>query len=147
MRARKIKGRKRFLVTDALGLLVAIDVVAAGVQDRDGAKRPLLWTRLDHPQIRKIWEDQDFAGRLVDWTTQVLDRELDIVRKDPGQCGFQVQPKRWAIERTFWWLTAHPGLRDQPGPPTVRRLQSNPYTTSLDATHCRCASTPTSSDG
>jgi transposase len=47
------------------------------------------------------------AGRLVDWTTQILGRELDIVRKDPGQRGSQVQPKRWAIERTFSWLTAH----------------------------------------
>lgn len=44
---------------------------------------------------------------LVDWTTNVLGRELEIVRKDPDQRGFQVQPKRWAVERTFSWLTAH----------------------------------------
>jgi transposase len=82
-------------------------VVAASVQDRDGARRPLLWARLDHLRIQKFWADQGFAGRLVDWTAQILGRELDIVRKDPGQRGFQVQPKRWAIERTFSWLTAH----------------------------------------
>ncbi|MFD8262951.1 transposase [Streptomyces griseoluteus] len=63
--------------------------------------------RLDHPQIHKFWADQGFASRLVDWTAKILDRELVIVRKGPGQRGFQVQPRRWAIERTFSWLTAH----------------------------------------
>ncbi|MFF8022729.1 IS5 family transposase [Streptomyces sp. NPDC007896] len=104
---KKVKGRKRFLVTDTLGLLLAVHVMAASVQDRDGAKRPLLWARLDHPSVRKVWADQGFAGRLVDWMAQILGRELEIVRKDLGQRGFQVQPKRWAIERTFSWLTAH----------------------------------------
>ncbi|MFI8459493.1 transposase [Kitasatospora sp. NPDC085464] len=49
----KVKGRKRFIVTDTLGLLVAVHVVAASMQDRDDAKRPLLWTRLDHPSVRR----------------------------------------------------------------------------------------------
>jgi transposase len=84
-----------------------VHVVAANVQDRDGARRPLLWARLDHPGIRKIWADQGFTGCLVDWTAQVLGRELEIVRRDPGQRGFQVQPKRWAIERIFSWITAN----------------------------------------
>ncbi|MFK0016130.1 transposase [Streptomyces sp. NPDC091027] len=104
---KKVKGRKRFLVTGTLGLLIAVHVVAASVQDRDGARRPLLWARLDHPRIQKFWADQGFAGRLVDRTAQILGRELDIVRKDAGQRSFQVQPKRRAIERTFSWLTAH----------------------------------------
>jgi transposase len=104
---KKVKGRKRFIVTDTLGLLLAVHVVAASTQDRDGARRPLLWTRLDHPSVQKIWADQGFAGRLVDWTTAILGRELEIVRKDPAQRGFQVQPKRWAVERTFSWITAH----------------------------------------
>ncbi|MEU3498604.1 IS5 family transposase [Kitasatospora cineracea] len=104
---KKVKGRKRFIVTDTLGLLLAVHVVAASIQDRDGAKRPLLWTHLDHPGVRKVWADQGFAGRLVDWAATILGRELEIVRKSPGQRGFQVQPKRWAVERTFSWLTAH----------------------------------------
>ncbi len=103
----KVKGRKRFIVTDTLGLLLAVHVTAASIQDRDGVKRPSLWTRLDHPSVKKIWADQGFAGRLVDWAAQILGRDLEIVRNDPGQCGFQVQPKRWAIERTFSWTTAH----------------------------------------
>ncbi|MFD8751652.1 transposase [Kitasatospora sp. NPDC059577] len=71
-RGQKVKGRKRFIVTDTLGLLLAVDVVAANVQDRDGARRPLLRTRLDHPSVQKIRADQGFAGRLVDWTAQIL---------------------------------------------------------------------------
>lgn len=72
--------------------------MAVSVQDRDGARRSLLWTRLDHPTVRKIWADQGFAGRLVDWAATALKRTVEIVRKEPGQRGFQVQPKRWAVE-------------------------------------------------
>ncbi|MFE2916090.1 transposase [Kitasatospora indigofera] len=104
---KKAKGRKRFMVTDTLGLLLAVHVVAANIQDRDGAKQPLLWTRLDHPSVRKVWADQGFAGRLVDWTSQILGRDLKIVRKAPDQRGFQVQPRKWAVERTLSWITTH----------------------------------------
>jgi transposase len=104
---KKIKDRKRCIVTDTLGLLLAVHVVAANVQDRDGARPLLLWTRPDHPGVRKVWADQGFVGRLVDWTAQSLGRELEIVRKDSDQRGFQVQSERWAVERTFSWLIAH----------------------------------------
>ncbi|MFG3225103.1 hypothetical protein ACGF07_10005 [Kitasatospora sp. NPDC048194] len=77
------------------------------MQDRDGAKRPLLWTRLDHPGIKNIWADQGFAGRLVERAAEILGRDLEIVREEPGPRGFLVQPKRWAVERAFSWLTAH----------------------------------------
>ncbi|MFG2358330.1 transposase [Streptomyces sp. NPDC048521] len=118
---KNVKGRKRFLVTDTLGLLLAVHVVAANVQDCDGAKRPLLWTRLDHPGLHKISADQGFAGRLVDWTAEILGRELEVVRKDPGQRGFQVQPKGWAIERTLSWITTHRRLaRDYETSPATR---------------------------
>ncbi|WP_443744578.1 hypothetical protein [Streptomyces panaciradicis] len=56
---------------------------------------------------RRSEADQGFAGRLVVWTPTVLGRELEIVRNAPDQQGFQVQSKRWAVERTFSWLTAH----------------------------------------
>jgi len=102
---KKTKGRKRFVVTDTLGLLLTLHVLAGSAQDCDGARRSLLLTRLDHPGVARIWADQGFAGRLVEWCAAVLRRTLDIVRKDPGQRGFKVQPKRWAVERTFAWIT------------------------------------------
>ncbi|MFE7788594.1 IS5 family transposase [Streptomyces sp. NPDC057460] len=107
---KKVKGRKRFIVTDKLGLLLAVHVVAASIQDRDGTKRAPLWTRLDRPSIQKAWADQGFADRPVDWSASILGRDLEIIRKAPDQRGFQVQPKRWAAERTFAWMTAHRGL-------------------------------------
>ncbi|MFD8216817.1 transposase [Streptomyces sp. NPDC059697] len=48
---KKVKGRKRFIVTDTLGLPLSVHVVAASIHDRDGAKRSLLWTRLNHPGV------------------------------------------------------------------------------------------------
>ncbi len=59
------------------------------------------------PPRKKIWADQGFPGRIVEWSRTIVGRELEIVRKAPDQRGFQVQPKRWVVERTFSWLTAH----------------------------------------
>ncbi|MGN9914696.1 transposase [Phytohabitans sp. LJ34] len=63
---KKINGRKRFIVTDTLGLLVTVWVLAASWQDRDGAKGALVAATLAAPSMRHIFADQGFAGRLVD---------------------------------------------------------------------------------
>lgn len=103
---KKVKGRKRFIVTDTLGLLLAVHVVAASVQDRDGVKRPLLWTRLDHPGAgQDPCERSPGHGRGCERSTRPGGRRSPG-RPRPSE-GFQVQPKRWAVERTFSWLTAH----------------------------------------
>ncbi|MEV7393930.1 hypothetical protein [Streptomyces sp. NPDC091215] len=68
-----------------------------------GRKRFISTTRA----CRRCEPTRGFADHLVDWTAQVLSRELEMVRKDPGQRGFQVQPKRRAVERTSSWFTAH----------------------------------------
>jgi transposase len=103
---KKINGRKRFIVTDTLGLLLCVVVLSAGVQDRDGAKPVLLDTYLRTP-VRFVFADGGFAGRLLDWATTTVRTTLQIVRKPPEQRGFAVIPRRWAVERTFAWITAH----------------------------------------
>jgi transposase len=103
---KKINGRKRFIVTDTLGLLIVVVVLAASVQDRDGAKTTLLGMYLAAP-IRFVFADGGFAGKLVNWATHILATTLHIVRKPEGQQGFAVIPRRWAVERTLAWLTAH----------------------------------------
>jgi transposase len=103
---KKINGRKRFIVTDTLGLLLVVVVLSASVQDRDGAKSVLLDTYL-RTRVRFVFADGGFAGRLLDWAQQLLRTTLHIVRKPAGQQGFAVIPRRWAVERTFAWLTAH----------------------------------------
>ncbi|MBB4957561.1 transposase [Micromonospora polyrhachis] len=84
---KKINGRKRFIVTDTLGLLLVVMVCAANVQDRDGAKSTLLSLYLATP-VRFVLADGGFAGRLVDWATRILATALHIVRKPAGQRGF-----------------------------------------------------------
>jgi transposase len=116
---KRINGRKRFIVTDTLGLLLAVVVLTAGVQDRDGAKPVLLDTRL-RTRVRFVFADGAFAGRLLDWAQTILATTLHVVRKPAGQRGFAVIPRRWAVERTFAWLTAHRRLaRDYERDPAV----------------------------
>jgi transposase len=116
---KKVNGRKRFIITDTLGLLVGVTVLAASWQDRDGAKTALLSVYLATP-IRYVFADQGFAGRLVDWAWRILTMVIEIVRKPAGQRGFEVHPKRWVVERTLAWLTAHRRLaRDYERDPEV----------------------------
>lgn len=116
---KKINGRKRFIVTDTLGLLLCVVVLSASLQDRDGAKPVLLDSYLRTP-VRFIFADSAFAGRLLDWTNTILATALHIVRKPADQRGFAVIPRRWAVERTFAWITAHRRLaRDYERDPAV----------------------------
>ena len=103
---KRINGRKRFIVTDTLGLLITVVVCAASLQDRDGAKPVLLQAYLVS-RIRFVFADSAFAGRLLDWARRILRTTIHIVRKPAGQRGFAVIPRRWAVERTLAWLTAH----------------------------------------
>jgi transposase len=103
---KKINGRTRFIVTDTLGLLLVVTVLAASTQDRDGAKSVLLDTYLRTP-VRFVFADGGFAGRLLEWATRILTITISIVRKPADQRGFAVIPRRWAVERTLGWLTAH----------------------------------------
>ena len=117
---KKVNGRKRFIVTDTLGLLITVTVCAASVQDRDGAKSALLGLFLTTSRCRFVFADAGFAGRLVEWAQAVLHIIVEIVRKPAGQKGFQVLPRRWAVERTLAWLTAHRRLaRDYERDPAV----------------------------
>jgi transposase len=68
---KKVNGRKRFIVTDTLGLLIVVSVAAASVHDTHGAKYALLCTYLATP-IRFVFADARFAGKLVDWTRRTL---------------------------------------------------------------------------
>ena len=116
---KKVNGRKRFIVTDTLGLLVGVTVLAASWQDRDGGKAALLSVYLGTP-IRHVFADQGFAGRLVVWAARTLQMTVEIVRKPAEQRGFVVHPKRWVVERSLAWLTAHRRLaRDYERDPEV----------------------------
>lgn len=104
---KKINGRKRFIITDTLGLLLAVLVVPASVQDRDGGRRILIGHYQAHRRCRHLFADGGFAGKFVDWATAIMNTTVAIVRKRPGQKTFEALPKRWVVERTLGWITAH----------------------------------------
>ena len=102
---KKIKGRKRHIVTDTVGNLLEVVVHAADIQDRDGAKLVLnKLTEATKARLQKVWADGGYRGQLIDWVRDHLEIILEIVSRDPDQPGFQVLPRRWVVERTFAWL-------------------------------------------
>ena len=101
--AKKVNGRKRHIAVDTTGLLLAIVVTAASVQDRDAAK-PLLWNLARNcTRIRLAWAD---AGKLVSWAKANLALTVEIVRKRDTHT-FEVLPRRWVVERSLAWITSH----------------------------------------
>jgi len=109
-----IVGRKRHVLVDSLGMILAVLVTPASVQDRDGAVEVLSVLAHTFPQIRLIWADSAYAGKLTQWVSGLRQRmriALEIVRRSDQQRGFQAQRKRWIVERTFGWLTRYRRLR------------------------------------
>ena len=99
-----MSGRKRHIVVDTLGLLLAVVVHSAGVQDRDGARRVLRALLGWFPRLLTIFADGSYAGRLERFAAGLGGWMLAVVRKVPGQRTFVVLPRRWVVERTFAWL-------------------------------------------
>jgi putative transposase len=81
--------------------------VPASRQDRDGARQLLIDHYFTTPTCRHLFADGGFAGKFVDWATAIVKTTVEIVRKKEGQKGFQALPKRWVLERTLAWITAH----------------------------------------
>ncbi len=105
---KKVKGRKRHLVVDTLGLVLAVVVHSAALQDRDGAK--LVFAALGRggfARLQLIWADGGYAGKLVAWLKDTWRWTLAIVKRTDDTRGFQVLPRRWVVERTFAWLSRY----------------------------------------
>ncbi|WP_346767450.1 transposase [Streptomyces sp. C1-2] len=91
---KKINGRKRHLLTDTLGLLLAVLVAPASTTDRDAARLLLPAARGRFGRLARVWADGSYTGHLVDWSAAQLDVVLDIVRRSDDICGFQVLSRR-----------------------------------------------------
>ena len=104
---KKINGRKRHIAVDCCGLLLAVVVTAASVQDRDGACPLLALLRERFSTITMVWADGGYAGRLVAWAAQALRLTVTIIKRSDDGRGFVVLPRRWVVERTFGWLMRH----------------------------------------
>jgi putative transposase len=91
-------------VVDTLGLLLAVVVHAADVQDRDGARLVLARLGNRFPRLWVIWADGGYAGQLLVWALVTGGWLIEVVKRPRHAVGFVVLPKRWIVERTFAWL-------------------------------------------
>jgi putative transposase len=104
---KNVKGRKRHLLVDTLGLPLSVYVSPADVQDRGGAQCLLAGLKPFVPHLKKIWADGAYTGeRLASWCKEQGEWELEIVERSSSADteGFTVLPRRWIVERTLGWL-------------------------------------------
>lgn len=103
--AKKIKGRKRHILTDTQGFLLAAVIHAADVQDRDGAPAVLAEARYRFPWMRHVFADGGYAGeKLRGALTKMGEWTFEIIKRSDTAKGFKLLPRRWVVERTFAWL-------------------------------------------
>lgn len=102
---KKIKGRKRHILTDTLGLLIGLIVHSADIQDRDGAAAVLKSIRHSFPWLRHVFADAAYAGPKLRGTLEKIGEwAIEIIKRSDHTKGFEVLPRRWVVERTFAWL-------------------------------------------
>lgn len=102
---KKIKGRKRHIVTDTAGHLVGLVVHVASTQDRDGAVSVLSSISTLYPWLRHVFADGGYAGQKLRRALQAFGRwTVQIIKRSDTAQGFEVLPRRWVVERTFAWL-------------------------------------------
>jgi len=102
---KKIKGRKRHIVTDTLGLMLIVLVHSAAIQDRDGAPLVLGAVRRRFPSLKHVFADGGYAGDKLREALLPLGKfTLEIIRRCDTALGFVVLPRRWVVERTLAWL-------------------------------------------
>ena len=101
---KKVKGRKRHILVDTLGLILALVVTPASVSDPAGARMLLCGWGGHCKKLRKIWVDGTYRGQLITWAAQKFKAVIDPILRTDNLKTFVLVPKRWVSERTFAWL-------------------------------------------
>ena len=102
---KRLKGRKIHALVDTEGLPMKVVVHSAGMQDRDGAALVLARIRNRFPWLELIWADSGYDAHQVKTAAAAIPViRMEIVRRTDNVSGFQVQPRRWVVERTFSWF-------------------------------------------
>lgn len=101
---KKVKGRKRHLLVDTLGLLLLVWITTADVQDRDAAQAVLPMAAEQYPTLLKTWVDGAYQGQQVEAVGKESGIDVEVVKRSDLDKGFVVQAWRWIVERTFGWL-------------------------------------------
>ena len=100
---KKVKGIKRHIIVDTLGLILAVVIQSASVQDRDGAVDVVNKLFESWKKIIKIFADGGYRGQLIKTIKTKFEVELEIIKRDELHT-FKMLPKRWIVERTFAWI-------------------------------------------
>lgn len=103
---KKIVGRKRGIVTDTLGLLLAVIVTASSASDNTIGIDLLDQAETTHPALAKTWVDAGFKNKVIEHSA-TLGIDVEVVTKDPHIKGFSVVKRRWVVERTLGWIMLH----------------------------------------
>jgi putative transposase len=101
---KRIKGRKRHLIVDTLGLVLKAFVTEANYQDREVASWLVPALPMSFPRLRRLWADGGYTGEWLSKLPEDFPLQVEIVEREPGIQGFKLLPKRWVVERTFAWL-------------------------------------------
>src|SRR5215213_9847280 len=119
---KKVKGRKRHLLVDTLGLPISIYVSPADTQDRLGARCLLAGRKPLMPRLQKVWADGAYSGEeLARWSREKGNWELEIAERVEEAEGFAIVARRWVVERSFGWLLRNRRLSKD----YERKLQSS----------------------
>jgi putative transposase len=128
---KKINGRKRHALVDTDGRGLVLEPHPASIQDRDGGAPLLRVSRRIFPFIQRVFADSGYAGEKVTTATLIA---VEIVRKNPDQVGFAVNPRRWVVERFFAWIGRNRRLAKDSRP------LSTPHAPSSTSHPSRCSS-------
>src|SRR5205807_302746 len=101
---KQLKGRKRFLLVDTLGLVWGVLVVSGRCSECEGAKQLLLKVHGQLTRLVLVWMDAGFEHRIEAWIKQHCSFRVEIVKRSHGSSGWELLPKRWVVERTYGWL-------------------------------------------
>jgi transposase len=100
-----VLGRKRFILTDSVGLIWAVWVTPADTQDRDGGRWLLSQSRHRLPRLREVIADSGFSRKFVEWVRRRCG--WAVTTTATAAKGFRIHPRRWVVERTFAWLVSY----------------------------------------
>ena len=100
---KRIKGIKRHIITDTLGMILAVAIQSASVQDRSGATEVIKQMKLNWIKVIMIFADGGYTGKLIERVKMLFGVDIKIVKRNE-QNKFKVLPKRWIVERTFSWI-------------------------------------------
>ena len=102
---KQVKGRKRHLLVDTLGLLLSVYVPPANTSDQEGARRLLIGLKPLQPRLELIWADGAYSGEpLATWCAAEGAWRVEIIKRAPHVQGFVVRPWCWIVERTLGWM-------------------------------------------